>query len=451
MERESFGSRLGFILISAGCAIGIGNVWRFPYVAGNNGGGIFVLLYLFFLLIMGIPVLTMEFAVGRASRKSIMKCYQELEAPGQKWHYHSVPALIGNYILMCFYTVVSGWMMAYFFRFLTGKAAVESAEQTKQTFDALLASPKELIFWMAVTVVLGFSICSLGLQKGVEKITKGMMLALLLLIMILAVNSLLLEGSKEGLRFYLVPNLDVIREKGIISVVAAAMNQAFFTLSVGIGSMEVFGSYMEKKHTLFGESLQIVCLDTFVAIMSGLIIFPACFAFGINPDSGPGLIFITLPTVFGNMAGGKAWGTLFFLFMMFASLSTVVAVFENIIANCMDGFGISRKKATWMNCLIVLLGSLPCALGFNVLSGFQPLGEGSTVLDLQDYIVSNLLLPVGAIWLVLFCVSKKGWGFENYLAEVNTGKGKRFSPKWKWYLQYVLPVLILVIILLGLS
>lgn len=450
MERESFGSRLGFILISAGCAIGIGNVWRFPYVAGNNGGGLFVLIYLFFLLIMGVPVLTMEFAIGRASRKSIMGCYQELEKPGQKWHLHRIPALIGNYLLMAFYTVVSGWMMSYFFKFLTGSIDNSSVEKTGVAFSEMLASPGELLFRMAITVVLGFGICSLGLQKGVEKITKVMMVALLLLIAVLAVNSLTLEGGMKGLKFYLIPNLETIKEHGLINVIVAAMNQSFFTLSVGIGSMEVFGSYMEKKHTLLGESVQIILLDTFVAIMSGLIIFPACFAFGISPDSGPSLIFITLPNVFGAMSGGRIWGTLFFLFMMFASFSTVIAVFENIIACAMDGFKWSRKKATWLNCLLILVLSVPCALGFNVLSSFQPLGEGSTVLDLEDFIVSNLLLPIGCLIIVMFCVTKRGWGLDKYLEEANEGKGIKL-PRWiKGYVTYVLPVLVLALLILGL-
>ncbi len=450
MERESFGSRLGFILISAGCAIGIGNVWRFPYVVGNNGGGFFVLLYLFFLIIMGIPVLTMEFAVGRSSRKSIMQCYQALERPGQKWHLHGIAALVGNYILMSFYTVVCGWMMSYFFRFLTGSLDNSSVERTGEAFSTLLSSPGELLFWMVVSVVLGFGVCSMGLQKGVEKVTKVMMLALLTLIAVLAINSLTLEGGMEGLKFYLVPSTNAVKEHGLISVVVAAMNQAFFTLSVGIGSMEVFGSYMEKRYTLLGEAMRIVLLDTFVAVMSGLIIFPACFAFGISPDSGPSLIFITLPNVFGTMKGGRIFGTLFFLFMTFASLSTVIAVFENIIACGMDGFQWSRKKSTWLNCLIILFTSIPCVLGFNLLSGIQPLGEGSTILDLEDFLVSNLLLPVGAFIIVLFCVMKKGWGFEKYLEEANIGSGIQVSKRLKGYMTYVLPVLIVVIIILGL-
>lgn len=395
MERESFGSRLGFILISAGCAIGIGNVWRFPYVAGNNGGGLFVLIYLLFLLIMGVPVLTMEFSIGRSSRKSIMQCYQALEKPGQKWHFHGASALVGNYILMSFYSVVCGWMMSYFFKFLTGSIDNSSVERTGEAFSTLLSSPIELLSWMAISVVLGFGVCSLGLQKGVEKVTKVMMLALLALIAVLAINSLTLRGGMEGLKFYLVPNFSAIKEHG-------------------------------------------------------LIIFPACFAFGISPDSGPSLIFITLPNVFGTMKGGRIWGTLFFLFMTFASFSTVIAVFENIIACGMDGFKWSRKKSTWLNCLILLITSIPCALGFNVLSGIAPLGEGSMILDLEDFLVSNLLLPIGAFIIVLFCVLKKGWGFDQYLKEANTGSGMKV-PKWlKGYMTYVLPVLIIVIIILGL-
>ncbi len=450
MERESFKSRLGFILVAAGCAIGIGNVWRFPYVAGNNGGGIFVLFYIIFLVVLGIPVLTMELAVGRSSKKSIMGCYQELEKPGQKWHWYGFPAMIGNYLLMMFYTTVCGWMICYFFKFLTGTITAESSKAASDVFGNLLDAPLEMGFWMVLSVVLGCAVCALGVQNGVEKVTKIMMVALLVLITVLAVNSVALKGGMAGLVFYLKPDFNKMKEIGIINVIVAAMNQAFFTLSVGIGSMEIFGSYLGKEHTLLGESIRITILDTFVAITAGLIIFPASFAFGVNPDSGPSLIFITLPKIFGAMNGGRIWGTLFFLFMSFAALSTVIAVFENVIACCMDGFGISRIKAAVINGFILLAGSVPCVLGFNLLSGFQPMGAGSNVLDLEDFIVSNLLLPIGALVFLLFCVSKWGWGFDKYLEEVNQGSGLKMPRIMKYYMQFVLPLLIVVLLVLGL-
>lgn len=450
MERERFKSRLGFVLISAGCAIGVGNVWRFPYVAGNNGGGIFVLFYLFFLLVMGIPVLTMEFAVGRKSRKSVIACFQEIEKPGQKWHMFGKFALIGNYVLMFFYTTVAGWMVNYFVKFLTGTISNKTVQDSAATFDTMLASPGELVLWMVVVTIASFAVCSLGLQKGVEKVTKGMMLALLVLIAVLAVNSLMLEGGMEGVSFYLKPDFNKMKEVGIINVIVAAMNQSFFTLSLGIGSMAIFGSYMTKERTLLGESIQIVALDTFVAIAAGLIIFPACSAFGVETTAGPGLIFVTLPNVFYAMPGGRIWGSLFFVFMSFAAMSTLIAVFENIIACCIDLFHWDRKKSSWINCLIVLLGSLPCVLGFNLLSGFQPLGEGSNVLDLEDFIVSNLLLPIGALIFLLFCVSKRGWGFKNYQEEVNEGEGIKLPGWLRGYVTYILPVLIIVLLIIGL-
>ncbi len=450
MKRESFKSRLGFILISAGCAIGIGNVWKFPYVTGQNGGGIFVLFYLMFLMLVGVPVLTMEFAVGRASKKSVVNCYQELEKPGQKWHWHGTAAMIGNYILMMFYTIVTGWMMSYFVRFLKGDFAGVSTQQVKATFDGMLQDPYGLAFWMAVTVIGGFLICSLGVQKGVEKVSKPMMLCLLGLIAILAVNSIFLEGGMEGLKFYLIPDWSKVEEKGLFNVMVAALNQAFFTLSIGIGSMEIFGSYMSKDHTLLGESVRIACLDTFVAVFSGLIIFPACFAFGVDPGAGPELIFVTLPNVFSAMNGGRIWGSLFFLFMTFAALSTIIAVFENIIGCWMDKWNVSRKKASLINGILLLILSMPCVLGFNVWSDFQPRGAGSTVLDLEDFIVSNLLLPIGSLIFLLFCTTKWGWGFDKYLEEANTGKGMKM-PRWiKPYVKYVIPCMILIILVMGL-
>lgn len=451
MKRENFKSRLGFILISAGCAVGIGNVWKFPYVAGQNGGGIFVLFYLFFLLAVGVPILTMEFAVGRASRRSVISCYQQLEKPGQKWHIHGNVALIGNYILMMFYTTVAGWMLSYFYRFLTGEFVQKNPEQVTQIFSDMLQEPVGMAFWMAVIVIAGFLICSFGLQSGVEKISKPMMLCLLGLIVILAVNSIMLEGGADGLRFYLIPDWQRVKEVGLFHVMIAALNQSFFTLSIGIGSMEIFGSYMNRDHTLLGESVRIAVLDTFVAVVSGLIIFPACFAYNVDPGAGPELIFITLPNVFGSMPGGKIWGSLFFLFMTFASFSTIIAVFENIIACWMDKWHVSRKKASFFNGIIILIASLPCVLGFNVWSGFQPRGAGSTVLDLEDFLVSNLLLPIGSLIFLLFCVTKKGWTFDKYLEEANTGEGIKM-PRWlKGYVTYVIPCMVLLILLMGLK
>lgn len=451
MKRENFKSRLGFILISAGCAVGIGNVWKFPYVTGQNGGGIFVLFYLFFLITVGVPVLTMEFAVGRASRKSIVNCYQELEKPGNKWHLHGNVALVGNYLLMMFYTTVAGWMLSYFYRFLKGEFVDVDTTQVKDIFNGMLQNPIGLTFWMAVIVVAGFLICSFGLQSGVEKISKPMMLCLLGLIVILAVNSILLDGGMEGLKFYLIPDWKRVEEVGLFQVLIAALNQAFFTLSIGMGSMEIFGSYMDKKHTLLGESLQIAILDTFVAVVSGLIIFPACFAYGVDPGAGPELIFITLPNVFSAMSGGKIWGSLFFLFMTFASFSTIIAVFENIIACWMDKWNLSRRKAAVFNGIIILIASMPCVLGFNVWSGFQPRGTGSTVLDLEDFLVSNLLLPIGSLIFLLFCTRKCGWGYDNYLKEVNTGVGIKM-PRWlKGYVSYIIPCIILLILFMGLQ
>lgn len=450
MQRESFKSRLGFILISAGCAIGIGNVWKFPYVAGQNGGGFFVLFYLFFLVAVGVPVLTMEFAVGRASGKSVIRGYEALEPKKSKWHLHGYAALFGNYMLMMFYTTVAGWMISYFYRFLINDFKGLDTKGVTDKFSHMLSDPKGMTFWMAVIVIMGFVICSFGLQAGVEKISKPMMLGLLALIVVLAVNSILLPDGTSGLKFYLIPDWKKVEEVGLFNVIIAAMNQAFFTLSLGIGAMEIFGSYMGKDHTLFGESMRIAALDTFVAIMSGLIIFPACFAYGINPGAGPELIFITLPNVFIQMPGGRIWGTFFFLFMTFAAFSTIIAVFENIIACCMDKWNLSRKKSALINGVIILVASLPAVFGYNIWSSFQPRGAGSTVLDLEDFIVSNLLLPGGSLIFLLFCVTKWGWGFDKYLEETNTGAGVKFPRALRGYVTFVLPVIILVILVLGL-
>lgn len=450
MKRESFKSRLGFLLVSAGCAIGIGNVWRFPYVTGQNGGGIFVLFYLIFLVIMGLPVLTMELAVGRASRKSAVLGYKALEKKGSKWHIHGWVAIFGCCMLMMYYTTVSGWMVTYFFKFLTGSfKSGMTTEDTAQAFSNLLGDPKQMAFWMILTVVVGFLVCSRGLQNGLEKISKFMMTALLLLIVILAVHSLTLSNAAEGVKFYLVPNTEVVAAVGLKNVITAAMNQSFFTLSLGVAAMEIFGSYMEKDHTLAGEGVRICALDTFVAIMAGLIIFPACFSYNVEVNAGPSLIFITLPNVFINMSGGRIWGSLFFLFMTFASFSTVIAVFENIMSFCMDMFGWSRNKAALINCIVILIASLPCVLGYNVWSNLHLIG-GRDVLDSEDFIVSNLLLPIGSLIYLLFCVTKWGWGFEKYCEEANTGDGIKISKKLRPYFQFILPILIVFILIQGL-
>lgn len=453
MKRESFGSRLGFILVSAGCAIGIGNVWRFPYVAGENGGSVFVLFYLLFLLCMGVPVLTMELAVGRASKKSAVLGYKALEKPGSKWHIHGWFCVIGCYLLMMYYTTVSGWMFGYFVKFLTGTfEGLESSEAVSSVFSNMLANPLEMSFWMVLVVIAGFIVCSFGLQNGLERISKVMMSALLVLIVILAVNSFLLPGGGEGLKFYLLPDFARAAEVGYGKVITAAMNQSFFTLSLGIGAMEIFGSYMSSDHTLAGESIRICILDTLVAFFSGLIIFPACFAFGVQPDAGPQLIFITLPNVFVHMNGGQIWGTLFFLFMTFASFTTIIAVFENLLTSCIDNFGWSRKKAVIFNLIFILIASMPCILGYNVLSDLHLIG-GRDVLDSEDFLVSNLLLPLGSLIYLLFCVTKWGWGFDNYIKEANTGSGFKMpgGKVMKFYLRFIVPIMILVILIQGLK
>lgn len=449
MKRDQFQSRLGFLLVSAGCAIGIGNVWKFPFVTGQNGGGIFVLFYLLFLIIMGIPVLTMELAIGRSSRQSAVKGYKTLEKPGSKFHIHGWFCAIGCYLLMMYYTTVSGWMLGYFFKFLTGTfTSGMSKDAVSGVFSAMLANPAEMTLWMAITVIAGFLIVAQGLQNGLERISRVMMVSLLCLIVVLAIHSLTLKGGMAGLQFYLLPSLTRAKEAGLGNVINAAMNQSFFTLSLGIGAMEIFGSYMSKDRTLASEAGWICVLDTFVAIVSGLIIFPACSAFGVQADAGPSLIFITLPNVFVNMAFGRLWGALFFLFMSFASFSTVIAVFENLNATLTDNFGITRKKASFINLIVVLLASLPCVLGFNVWSGFSIAGKG--VLDIEDFLVSNLFLPLGSLVMVLFCSYRFGWGFDNYQMEANTGKGVRIPFFLKYYFRFGLPILVLVILIRGL-
>lgn len=449
MEREKLGSRMGFILLSAGCAIGIGNVWRFPYITGMYGGGMFVLLYLLFLVAMGIPVMTMEFAVGRASRKSVVKSFTELEKPGQKWHLNGYLGMLGNYVLMMFYTTVAGWMLYYFYLMLSGRFIGKNTEEVAGVFGSMLEDPLVLTVCMVIIVVAGILICSMGLQKGVEKIIKIMMVLLLFIMVILAARGMTLEGGMEGLKFYLVPDLQRMREAGVLETVVAAMNQAFFTLSLGIGAMAIFGSYIDKKRTLLGESVNIAVLDTFVAIVSGLIIFPTCFAFGISPDNGPSLIFITLPNVFNHMAAGRIWGTLFFMFMTFAAFSTILAVFENIISCGMDLFHLSRKKSCLINLVLLILLSMPCVLGYNIWSAFQPMGAGSAVLDLEDFIVSNCILPIGSLIYLLFCVTRYGWGFEKYLREANTGEGMKIPKGIRVYVTYILPMLLVLLILQG--
>ena len=448
MERENFKSKLGFILVSAGCAIGIGNVWRFPFVTGQNGGGIFVLLYLLFLVIMGIPVLTMELAIGRASKKSAVLAYKKLEKPKTKWHIHGWFCILGCYLLMMYYTPVSGWMLSYFFKFATGTfESGMTAEQVGNVFSNLMSNPVEMIIWMAVMAIAGFFVCSKGIQNGIEKVSKVMMILLLALIIILAINSLTLSGTAEGIKFYLVPDLEKVQSIGIGHIITSAMSQAFFTLSLGIASMEILGSYMTREKTLPSESIKICILDTFVAITAGLIIFPACFSYGVEPNQGPALIFVTLPNVFVNMAGGRIWGTLFFMFMTFACFSTVIAVFENLISFCIDMFNMSRTKSVIINAIIMLIGCLPCIFGFNLLSGFNILGKG--VLDIEDFAVSNILLPVGAFLYSLFCSTKFGWGFDGYLNECNQGEGIKFPRFFKPYIKYVLPVLVLIVFISG--
>ncbi len=450
MEREKLSSRLGFILLSAGCAIGIGNVWKFPYMVGQYGGAIFVLIYIFFLVVMGLPVLTMEFALGRASQKSPAALYKKLEPKGSKWHLHGYFAFAGNYILMMFYTTVAGWMINYFVKMAIGKFEGTNTTQVSQIFGDMVSSPLESVGFMAVAVLLGFLVCALGLQNGVEKITKYMMLALLAIMVILAVNSCFLNGGEEGLKFYLLPNADNIKNAGLGNVIVAAMNQSFFTLSLGIGSMAIFGSYLNKNRSLLGESLNVASLDTFVALTSGLIIFPAAFAYDIPVDAGPNLIFVTLPNVFNNLPLGRLWGTLFFVFMSFAALSTVFAVFENIIACTLDIFKISRKKACLINGVLMFVLSLPCALGFNVWSGFVPFAKGSSVLDLEDFIVNYIMLPVGAFIFIVFCTWRFGWGWKNFTDEANTGKGLKVKNWMRVYMQYILPLMVLVILIYGL-
>ena len=448
-KREKFSSRLGFILISAGCAIGLGNVWRFPYITGKYGGGTFVLIYLFFLLILGLPIIVMEFAVGRGSQKSVATSFEELEPKGSKWHFYKYFAVAGNFLLMMFYTTIGGWMLAYFVKMAKGDFAGMNADQVAGIFGALTTNRNEMIFWMVLISVIGLIICSFGLEKGVEKITKVMMVSLLLIMGMLVVRAVTLPNAMEGLQFYLKPDFNKMKEAGIGTTVFAAMGQSFFTLSIGIGALAIFGSYIGKERALAGEAISVTLLDTFVAIMAGMIIFPACFAFGINPGEGPGLVFVTLPNVFNEMAGGRLWGTLFFLFMTFAALSTIIAVFQNIITCARDLWGWSLKKSILINGTLLIILGFPCVLGMTDWASFQIGGKG--IMDIEDFLVSNNLLPIGSLIYLLFCVTRYGWGWDNFLEEANTGAGLKF-PKNKairLYLTYVLPLIVLYIFVQG--
>lgn len=449
-ERERLGSRLGFILISAGCAIGIGNVWKFPYMAGQGGGGAFVLFYLLFLLILGLPIMTMEFAVGRASQKSPVKAYYALEKPGQKWHIHGYITLIGCYLLMMFYTTVAGWMLHYFYLTATGKFTGLNSDAVASQFNTMLSQPQVMGFWMVLIVIAGILVCSIGLQNGLEKVTKIMMISLLFIMVILAINSFFMDGAKEGLSFYLIPDFERMKEIGIIKTITGAMNQAFFTLSLGIGAMSIFGSYIGKERSLLGESLNIALLDTFVAITSGLIIFPACFTFHVDQTSGPGLIFITLPNIFNHIPMGKLWGSLFFIFMSFAAFSTILAVFENIISCGMELTGWSRKKSSFINAIAIILLSVPCVLGYNLWSSDIFAVFGGAVLDFEDFLVSNLFLPLGSLVYLLFCTNRYGWGWKNFTTEANTGKGLKIQNWMRGYISYILPLIVLFIFFFGL-
>lgn len=448
-KRENFGTRLGFILVSAGCAIGLGNVWKFPYICGQNGGAAFILLYLVCLAILGWPILISEFAVGRGSQRSVASAFDTLEPAGTSWHRFRWFSIAGNYLLMMFYTMVAGWMINYSLRSLTGGLAGQSAEQIGEDFSQMLQSPTQMALFMVIAVLISFGVCARGLQNGVERITKVMMLCLIVLMIVLAVHSLVLPNMSAGLRFYLVPDLGKIKKIGFGNVLFAAMSHAFFTLSVGMGNMEIFGSYLSKDRRLTGEALNVMCLDTFVALMAGIIIIPACFAYGVQPDSGPSLLFITLPNVFNHMTGGRLWGTAFFVFMSFAALSTVIAVFENIISVSMELFGWTRRKSVAVNIIGIILLSLPAVLGFSILSGIQPLGDGSTIMDLEDFLVSYNILPLGSMLFVLFCTKKNGWGWDKFLKEADTGTGMRFPHVICQYMRIGVPLIIAVIYLKG--
>ena len=448
MQREHLGSRLGFILLSAGCAIGIGNVWKFPYITGQNGGAIFVLLYLACLVLLGLPIMTMEFSLGRAAQKSPVKMYQELEPKDSKWHIHGYVCMLGNIVLLMCYCTIAGWMLQYFMDTATGKFVGLNVDQIGAMFPAMTQNTGAMAFYTIATVALATIVCSFSLQGGLERVTKWMMLALLSIMVILAANSCLLDGAGEGLKFYLLPDLQKFKAAGFWNVLVAAMNQAFFSLSLGIGAMAIFGSYLKKERTLMGEAVNVVCLDTFVAFTAGLIIFPACSAFGVEAGAGPSLVFITLPNIFNNMAGGRIWGSLFFIFMSFAALSTVFAVFENIVACVRDLTGWERKKTSLVCGLSLVVLCMPCVLGFTVLSHVQILGL--SIMDFEDFLVSNLLLPIGALIMLLFCTSRYGWGWKNFTAEANSGVGPKAANWMRLYVTYVLPVIVTAILVIGL-
>lgn len=448
-KREKFGSRLGFILVSAGCAIGIGNVWKFPYLCGQYGGAAFILLYLIFLFILGIPVLVCEFSIGRASRRSAALSFEALAPKNTKWHWLKYISIVGCYMLMMYYTTVCGWMLNYCSKHIGGEFIGQNSDYITSDFTNMLSNAPTMVFWTVVSCAIGFIICFFGVQKGVERVSKYMMSSLLVLMIILAIHSVFLKGAGEGIRFYLIPNFKDMVNKGVGNVVFAAMSQAFFTLSIGIGAMLIFGSYLDKDRSLAGEATTVTILDTCVALMAGFIIIPACFAYGIEPDAGPSLIFLTIPNLFTQMPGGRIWGALFFCFLSFAALSTVVAVFENIIAFDMDLFKWSRRKSVIISAVLVIILSIPCVLGYNIWSSFEPLGAGSAVLDLEDFIVSNNLLPLGSLAFLLFCTKKNGWGWNNFIQEADAGHGMKFPKNLKSYMSYVLPVIIIIIYLKG--
>lgn len=447
--RENLGSRLGFILLSAGCAIGIGNVWRFPYMVGQNGGGLFVLIYILFLFILGIPVMTMEYAMGRATRKSILSAYRELEPRGSKWHIMGYFAIAGNYVLLMFYSVVSGWILNYFRLMVSGTFVGADPDTISAEFGKMMDSPSTLITFMVITMLITVATCSVGLQNGVERVTKVMMLALIGIMIVLGIHSLLLPGAAEGVKFYLMPNMENVSKVGLGNVIYGALNQSFFTLSLGMGGMLIFGSYIGKERSLAGEAFMVAGLDTFVAIVAGLIVIPACISYGIEPDAGPGLIFLTLPNVFANLPGGRFWGSLFFLFLYFAALSTMIGVFENDVSFSIDLLGMDRRKAALIAGIVITVGSIPCALGFNVWSAFQPLKAGNCIMDLEDFFVSNLVLPIGSLICCLFCTMRYGWGFDNYLKEANTGEGIKIHPGLRFYFKYILPLIIGFLVIYG--
>lgn len=450
-QRDRFSSSFGFLLVSAGCAIGLGNIWRFPYITGEYGGAAFIIMYILFLIVFGIPMLTIEYTVGRASQRSISRAFDVLEPEGTKWHFMRWVGFVGNFLLMMFYTCVAGWMVNYFVKMASGTFEGLDVAQTTGVFEAMLGNPGEVVGWTVVVCVLGMLVCWLGVNKGVERITKFMMCALLVILIVLIIRAVTLPGADAGLEFYLLPDFSKITSNGFTGftdAVYAAMGQSFFTLSIGIGSMEVFGSYMSKDRRIFGQALSVAGLDTLIAILAGLIIFPACFSFGVDPGAGPGLVFVTLPNIFAQMPLGQLWGSLFFLFMAFAALSTVIAVFENIIRMFMDYKGWGRKKTVYVSLAMILVLSLPCALGFNVLSGLQIPAIGD-IQSIEDFIVSNNLLPLGSLVFLLFCTMKNGWGWKNFIAEADTGEGMRF-PQWlKGWMTYCIPVLLVIVFVMG--